>query len=87
MKGLRFLVRPSDVSVSCPVKNSVLSTHLLRLDLVAGGTDDVIDLGPFPDADGIPDPADMALYEGPLFLLIRRWNQDFLAVIDVADHR
>ena len=69
------------------------ATHLLRLDLSSGTVTEVIDLSPFADSDGVPDLGDMAVFEGRLFLQIRRLNEHaplgqvtpaYLAVMDLA---
>lgn len=70
-----------------------LATHLLRLDLLTGASQEFVDLGVFADADGIPDLGTMAVHEGRLFVQIRRLNLSepghfeppaYLAVVDVA---
>lgn len=69
------------------------ATHLLRLDLNSGATAESVDLSPFADSDGIPDLGDMVIFEGRLFVQIRRLNElaprrqvapPYLAVIDLA---
>ncbi len=66
------------------------SAHLERIDLTTGDLREVVDLSPFADADGNPDLGMMVLFEGRLFIQIRRLDQSqapiappYLAVLDV----
>lgn len=70
-----------------------LATHLLRLDLSSGAFSEVVDLGVFADADGVPDLGMTAVHEGRLFVQIRRINPSaqegflrpaYLVVVDMA---
>jgi hypothetical protein len=88
--------QPLDIAVVSPETAYVtrrMATHLLRLDLLTGASEEVVDLGVFADADGIPDLGTMAVHEGRLFVQVRRRNLSgpgqfappaYLAVIDVA---
>ena len=69
------------------------ATHLLRLDLSTGALTETVDLSAFADADGTPDLGDMVIFEGRLFVQIRRLNElapggqvapPYLAVIDLT---
>ena len=69
------------------------ATHLIRLNLVSGATQNVADLGLFADPDGVPDLGGMALHGGRLLVQVRRLNRDvsrgfvppaYLAVVDAA---
>jgi hypothetical protein len=71
------------------------ATHLLRLDLNTGATENAIDLSPFADADGVPDMATMVVSEGRLFVQIQRLNLDIpgyvppamIAVVDLTSEQ
>jgi hypothetical protein len=71
------------------------ATHLLRLDLDTGATQDAIDLSPFADEDGVPDMAKMIESDGLLFVQLQRLNLDLpgyvppamLAVVDIASEQ
>lgn len=71
------------------------ATHLARLNLLTGDLNDVVDLSPFADADGVPDMNMMAVHEGRLFVQIRRVdliNMQFvppayLAVVDLESEQ
>jgi DNA-binding beta-propeller fold protein YncE len=69
------------------------ATHLIRLNLNSGATENAADLGIFADADGVPDLGGMAVHAGRLLVQVRRMNVDvthrfvppaYLAVVDVA---
>jgi hypothetical protein len=69
------------------------ATHLLRLNLTSGATQNVADFGSFADADGIPDLGSMTSHAGRLLVQIRRLNRDvprgfvppaYMAVVDVT---
>ncbi len=87
---------PLDIAVVSAEKAYVTratANHLLRLNLVSGASEDVVDLSAFADRDGVADLGRMILHEGRLFVQIRRINFDepgvfappaYLAVIDVA---
>jgi hypothetical protein len=86
--------KPQDILVVSPALAYVSrqnSTHLLRLNLETGETNEVVDLSRFADADGIPDMGTMASYNGRLFIQIRRFGQygifvppAYIAVVDIA---
>ena len=48
------------------------STQLARVDLVTGALTDVVDLGPFADADGFPEMERMIAFDGRLYVQLRR---------------
>lgn len=87
--------RPLDIAVVSPQQAYVTreaATHLLRLDLVTGGTSEPIDFSFLADADGVPDLGTMLLFEGRLYVQVRRLNINepeyflrpaYLAVMDV----
>jgi hypothetical protein len=87
---------PQDIAVVSPEVAYVTcrtETHLLGLDLLSGSVSEVVDLGLFADADGVPDLGMMAVHEGRLFVSIRRANLNepggfslpaYLAVVDLA---
>jgi len=87
---------PQDVAVVSERRAYVTladSATLLRIDPVSGETARVVDLSPFADADGDPDPSMMAVHEGRLFIQLQRLNADapfgqerpaLLAVVDLA---
>jgi hypothetical protein len=50
------------------------ATRLIRLNLASGATQNVADLSPFADPDGIPDLGGMALHAGRLLVQVRRLN-------------
>jgi hypothetical protein len=69
------------------------ATHLARVDLQTGALTDVVDLGPFADADGFPEMERMIAFQGRLYVQLRR--TDFspepdppvapqIAVVDLA---
>ncbi len=67
------------------------ATHLLRLDLATGATEEVVDLSVFADLDGVPDLSMMAIFENLLFVQLGRKNSGnisippaLLAVVDVT---
>jgi hypothetical protein len=90
---------PLDIAVVNSARGYVSragATQLLRLDLLTGESEEVVDLGVFADADGVPDMGMMALHEGRLFVQIRRINFDepgwfappaYLAVVDTASEQ
>lgn len=86
---------PRDVAVVGPDRAYVTrrsATHLARLDLASGALVDAVDLGPFADADGIPDMNTMAEHEGRLFVQLQRRDDlaggfappPLLAVVDLV---
>ncbi len=88
--------KPQDILVVSPTLAYVSrrdSTHLLRLNLATGDTNEVVDLSIFADADGIPEMGTMASYDGRLFIQIRRFANGqegiyvrpaYIAVMDIA---
>ncbi len=86
-----------DIAVIDPSRAYVTrgsSTHLERLDLVSGSLTQVVDLGSFADADGIPDLGMMVLFESRLFVQLPRKfrcfkasNAPALALVDVANEQ
>jgi hypothetical protein len=66
------------------------STQLLRLDLLTGATEEVVDLSAFADSDGDPDMGMMLVHEGRLFIQLRLLDNNhmltepLLAVVDIA---
>jgi hypothetical protein len=67
------------------------ATHLARLDLSTGESADAVDLSVFADADGVPDLGKMAIFEGRLFVQVRRLATGFdpvppalIAVVDAV---
>jgi len=90
---------PLDIAVVSPQRAYVTrrtATHLLRLDLATGTSEEVVDLGVFADADGVPDMGMMAVHEGRLFVQIRRLNladpgqfapPAYIAVVDIASEQ
>ncbi|MHC4697050.1 MAG: YncE family protein [Planctomycetota bacterium] len=86
---------PLDIAVVSPELAYVTrrsATHLLRLDLTTGATEEVVDLSFLADEDGVPDMGMMAMHEGRLFVQIRRLGPPsgqpvppaYLAVVDLA---
>ncbi len=69
------------------------SARLLKLNLFSGEMQESIDLSLFADSDGNPDLGWMAVYEGRLFVQIRRINLGafispaYIAVIDLASEQ
>lgn len=89
---------PQDIAVVSADRAYVTrssATHLLRLHLDTGTTDEVVDLAGFADADGVPDMAMMATHECRLFVQLRRHNDQavgfvrpaLLAVVDMASEQ
>src|SRR4030095_15397311 len=52
------------------------ATHLIRLKLASGATQNAADLSIFADPDGVPDLGGMALHAGRLLVQVRRLNRD-----------
>ncbi len=86
---------PLDIAIAAPELAYVArryATHLLRLDLVTGAFEEVVDLSFLADADGVPDLGMMTIHEGRLFVQIRRLGPKpgppvppaFIAVVDLA---
>ena len=72
------------------------ATHLLRLDLRSGLSEEVIDFSGFADADGIPDLGTMVVHEYQLLVQIRRINSGhvsgfeppaYLGVVDLISEQ
>jgi hypothetical protein len=66
------------------------ATHLLRIDPKSGRRSEVVDLSGFADADGLPEPGNLLVYEGRLYVQIRRRDPDgafvppaMIAVVDL----
>ncbi len=90
---------PLDIAVVGPELGYVArrtATHLLRLNLLTGASAEVVDLGVFADADGVPDLGMMTVHEGRLFVQIRRVTlaerggfalPAYLAVMDIASEQ
>jgi hypothetical protein len=89
---------PADIAVVNPELAYVSrrpATHLLRLNLITGASEEVVDLAAFADDDGVPDMEIMAMHEGRLFVQIRRVDWDgfafvppaYIAVVDIASEQ
>ncbi|MEK7795116.1 MAG: hypothetical protein AAB353_11325 [Candidatus Hydrogenedentota bacterium] len=81
------------VSARTAYVSRATATHLLRVDLRNGSSEEVVDLSSFADADDGPDLGTMAIHDGRLFVQIMRFNPDVLgsfeppamiAVVDIA---
>ncbi len=86
---------PLDIAIAAPELAYVTrryATHLLRLDLVTGAFEEIVDLSFLADADGVPDLGMMAVHEGRLLVQIRRLGPKpglpvppaYIAVVDLA---